>query len=190
MVRAIMIVEMMGKPPEHLTKSIEKHIGVLNDVRDAIVHSIEVSVPKEVPVPEGLNIPRGEKLFSAFAEADFEVETMARLTQIMFDFMPSSVEIIEPSIIKIASTDATDLMNNISGRLHRYDEIAKTAGMKIKQLNSQLEKANQIIDEKNQEIEGLKKETKKQSKKNKSSKKTVKKKDVKKKKAESQKNSK
>lgn len=130
-----MIVEMAGRPAKHLTETLEKHIGILNDVKDIEVHSIKVSEPKKIDAEKK---KKDEVMWTAFAEADFECESFARLSETMFDFMPSSVEVIEPSKITMSATDATDLLNNISGRLHRYDEVAKIIGEKYKELESKI----------------------------------------------------
>ncbi|MFH0808509.1 MAG: hypothetical protein V1888_02735 [archaeon] len=133
MVRAIMIVEMAGRPAEHLTEALEKHVGILHKVNDITVHEIKVSEPREIELKKGEKINEDEKMFTAFAECDFESPSFARLSETMFDFMPSSVEVIEPSSIKLEMSEATDLLNNISGRMHRYDEIAKIAGERLRQ---------------------------------------------------------
>ena len=156
MIRVIMIVEMMGKPAEHLKESMKKHSGVLEKISGVEVDSIEISEPKIVPAPEGKKYKPGEELYTLFAECEFEVDSMSKLTQIMFDFMPSSVEIVEPANIGMPSNEATDFMNNICGRLHRYDEFARVAGVKIKNMNAQLLKAKEIIDTKDKEIEKMK----------------------------------
>ncbi|MDH3353445.1 MAG: hypothetical protein OEL87_03285 [Nanoarchaeota archaeon] len=171
MVRAIMIVEMAGRPAAHLTESLEKHIGILNEVKDITVHSIKVSEPKEISredLPQGA--PQEDVMFTAFAEADFACESFARLSETMFDFMPSSVEVVEPSKIDMDLHEATALLNNISGRMHRYDEIAKVAGARLHHMNAQLQLAQKLLMEKDAEIVKL------------SEKKTAKKKTAKKKK--------
>ena len=157
-----MIVEMAGRPAEHLTESLEKHIGILNEVKDVTVHSIKVSEPKEIDMKVGEN---EEKMFTAFAEADFECESFARLSETMFDFMPSSIEVIEPSNLSLNMGEVTDLLNNISGRMHRYDEIAKVLGDKYKQMEAQLQLAHKILMERDAEIVKLKKGEKKVAKK-------------------------
>ena len=163
-----MIVEMAGRPAEHLTVSLEKHIGILNEVKDITVHSIRVSKPREIKrtnMPKGM--PKEDVMFTAFAEADFECDNFGRLSETMFDFMPSSVEVIEPVRIDMNIGEATNLLNNISGRLHRYDEIAKIAGAKISEMTRQLQIAQKIIDEKDAQIVKLiKKKIKKKTKKN------------------------
>ena len=156
MVRAIMIVEMAGRPAEHLTASLEKHVKVLRDITDIKVHTIKVSLPQEIPRPKNKQVAKDEIMFSAFAECDFETDNFSRLTQTMFDFMPSSVEVVEPFKITMESSEATDLLNNISGRLHRYDDFAKVANEKMKFMNEQILKGNEIIKTRNAEIAELK----------------------------------
>ncbi len=172
-----MIVEMAGRPAEHLTTALEKHIGTLNEVKDIAVHSIKVSEPREIDIKEG---DGGEKMWTAFTEADFECESFARLSETMFDFMPSSIEVIEPSKLSLDMTEVTDLLNNISGRMHRYDEIAKVLGEKYKQMEAQLQMAKKILTVRDAEIVELKGKNDKKVTKKISKRKIVKKKVVKK----------
>jgi len=162
-----MIVEMAGRPAKHLTESLEKHVGILRKVTDAEVHEIRVSEPRVIVMKEGEEVAKGDEMFTAFAECDFELPTLARLTETMFDFMPSSVEVIKPGKVTLDTTEATDLMNNISGRMHRYDEFAKIAGEKMRQMEAQLQMAKRIVAKKDEEIAelGKKKEKKKARKK-------------------------
>jgi hypothetical protein len=161
MVRAIMIVEMAGRPAEHLKESLEKHVGILREVKDIEVHEIKISEPRVIPRED----KKSEEMFSSFAECDFECESFARLSETMFDFMPSSVEVIEPGKVGLSMDEATSLLNNISGRLHRYDEIAKILGEKYKQMEGQLIVAKKILDAKDTEITKLKNDNNKTNKK-------------------------
>jgi len=167
-----MIVEMAGRPAEHLKEAIEKHVGILREVKDLEVHEIKISEPRVIPQE---NKDAGE-MFSTFAECDFECESFGRLSETMFDFMPSSVEVIEPNKVSLGMDEATGLLNNISGRLHRYDEIAKILGEKYKQMEGQLILAKKILDAKDIEIAKLSKGSKKPSKKKTSKKKKISKK--------------
>ena len=128
-----MIVEIAGRPAEHVKTALSKHIEVLDKVDDITVHSIKISEPRK--------IENSNEMFTCFAEADFEAKSFARLSETMFDFMPSSVEVIEPSKVTLSMGEATDLLNNISGRMHRYDEIAKIAGERLRQMGAALKQA-------------------------------------------------
>jgi len=142
MVRAIMIVEIAGRPAEYVKESLEKHVGVLGKNKDIKVHSTSISEPKEIEV-EG--VPKGSEMFTCFSEVDFEVESFSRLSEIVFDFMPSSIEVIEPSKLVLDTNEASNLLNNIAGRMHRYDEIAKIAGARLQQTGAQLQAAQQAL---------------------------------------------
>ena len=133
---------MAGRPPEHLKEAMNNHIESLRRIKDVVVRGVAIGEPKEVPVPEGQKISKEKIIYSTFAEVEFETMSLSRLSEIMFDFMPSSIEVTDPANLTVSSNEATDLMNNISGRLHRYDELARIAQFRIKQLATQLEEAN------------------------------------------------
>jgi len=137
-----MIVEMAGRPAAHVKESLENHVGVLDKNKDIEVHSISVSKPKEIEME---NVSKGNEMFTCFAEVDFEVENFSRLSEIIFDFMPSSVEVIEPAKVTLDTGEASNLLNNIAGRMHRYDEIAKIAGVRLQQMNAELQAAQEAL---------------------------------------------
>ena len=133
-----MIVEMAGRPVAHLTESLEKHVGILKQIKDVTVHEIKISEPKEIELSDENKKKDGQKMFTAFAECDIEMPSFARLSETMFDFMPSSIEVIEPSSIELSTNEATNLLNNISGRMHRYDNIAKVANERLRRMDAQM----------------------------------------------------
>jgi len=149
-IQAIMIVEVAGRPAEYVKEGLETHTARLNQMPDVEVISKTLSEPKK--------IEHQEEAYVCFAEIEFSVPTFQRLMDLVFDFMPSSIEILEPGRIEMDSQEATMFVNNLAGRLHRYDEIAKIAQFKIKQLSEQL------VEVKKQETEKPKKKAKKKSK--------------------------
>ena len=140
-----MIVEMAGRPAAHVKDMLGNHVGILEKIKDLEVHSINVSSPKEI-VAE--NVAKGNEMFTCFAEVDFEAESFGRLSEVVFDFMPSSVEVIEPARVSLDTHEASNLLNNIAGRMHRYDEIAKIAGARLQQMGAQLQAAQEALMEK------------------------------------------
>jgi hypothetical protein len=139
-IRAIMIVEIAGRPAEHVKESLISHIGQIKLKKEICVISQKMSAPRKIEEAE-------EELYTCFAEVEVEVDNFYKLTELVFDFMPSSVEIIEPNEISMSLSDATTYLNTLSGRLHKYDEIAKIAQMQVQQLAQrfqQMEKAGQL----------------------------------------------
>ena len=131
-----MIIEIMGRPGPHVRDALEKHVQNLDSSKAVEVHSIKISDPKEIERDE--ENKNADPMYTCFAEVDFEVETFNILSGIVFDFMPSSIEVTEPHSFNLDANEITELLNNIGGRLHRYDEVAKMAQGKIGYLENQL----------------------------------------------------
>lgn len=168
-----MIIEIAGRPKEHLVGALKEHIAKFNQIKDVELVSESYSEPKQV---------EGKDFYTCFAEVEIEVENFNKLTEVVFDFMPASVEVIKPDKVEFGMVDATSFLNNLSGRLHRYDEIAKVANFRMQQMAKQLQFIQQKQAEKDAEKEKSKKKKPKKStkKKGKSKKKSVKKKSKKK----------
>jgi hypothetical protein len=129
-IRAVMIVEVAGKPAEYVRESTEVHISRLDQMQDIEVISKKFSDPKRIEGPE--------EAYTCFSEIEFETPTFQRLLDLIFDFMPSSIEILSPSVLEFDCQEATMFINNLAGRLHRYDEIAKIAQFRVKHLSEEL----------------------------------------------------
>lgn len=135
-ITALMIVEMMGRPKEHLIEMLDKHISKLSDIKNIKLISKKISDAKKVD--------EEKDMYSCYAEVEVEVPDLPTLTSIVFDFMPSSIEIVDPSNLEMNCQDATMLLNDLTTKLHRYDEIAKLAQLKIYELTNALQKYSQI----------------------------------------------
>ena len=163
-----MIVEMAGRPAEHVKNVLSEHVGQMKNIKDVEIIRMSVSEPKKLEAEQ--------EAYTCFAEIELKVETFLRLTELIFDFMPSSVEVMNPSTIRMESFDATSFLNNLAGRLHRYDEIAKIAQIRMGQMAAQLQAFQQQMMQKDAGKKAVIKNKEKKSTKTKSSKKAKKKK--------------
>jgi len=64
-------------------------------------------------------------LYTTFAEVEVEVEEILYLIRLLFKYMPAHVEIISPEILTLNNNGWNDVLNELMGRLHGYDEIAR-----------------------------------------------------------------
>lgn len=142
-VRAVIIVEVLGRPAEHVKESLKVHMSNLNITKGVKLCSLTISEPKKIEMPE----EQGQKqeLYSCFAEAEIEADNLLKLVEIILDYMPSSIEVLEPNNLDFSLFEATSFLNDLSGRLHRYDEIAKIAQTQAQQLATRMQYVNQII---------------------------------------------
>jgi len=129
---------MAGKPAEHLKVSLKNHIDQLGEGKIVTLKSSRLHDPKEMENSGGM--------FTCFAEVEIEVETTKNLFEVILDYMPASVEVLEPTNNNIGSEELTGLLNNLAGRLHRYDEIARMAKFKIDHLMGQVNIATKVLE--------------------------------------------
>lgn len=116
-VRAAIILDVIGKPPEHLIESLERIIDEIDKEKGITVKTKEIKVP---------TLMKDQKNFyTTFAEIEVEVEDILYLTILLFKYMPAHIEIISPENIVLTNNGLNDILNELIRRLHGYDEIAR-----------------------------------------------------------------
>jgi len=122
----LIVIEILGRPADFIEKALE---GVVEKL--AQEKNVEVKDKKFYPVKPI------KKLFSVFAEIEL-LCTLKKLIEIVFDYMPSSVEIIEPAELRLNFNDANNLINDLAARLHQYDALGKRLRIEKSILERQL----------------------------------------------------
>ena len=128
-IRALMILEIIGKPPEHLTETLNKLIDGIDEekgveVRDRKVNE-PVSMKEKTGIMEGNAEVKNADFYSNFAEVEVETEEISDLILLMFKYMPASIEILYPEAVVLTNNGWSDVLSEITRRLHGYDEIAR-----------------------------------------------------------------
>lgn len=132
------IVEMMGKPADHLQKTLKGYVDNLKkDKKIEFIHE-DYADPEQV---------ENSTLFTTFVEFEVIMKDITRVIEFCFDFMPSSVEIIEPTNIILQNKVMNGLLNDIQARLHKVDMVLKNQSQenKILKKNSSLLVQNSIL---------------------------------------------
>lgn len=119
------IVEMLGAPKEYIEKTLKDYIAVMKKTKELKVKSVDTS-PTE----------QKDKLFSLFAEIEMEVKDVDTLVGFCFDYMPSSIEVFNPSHIVFKAHELSNFFNDLQSRLHKLDLAVK----ELRAQNSLLEK--------------------------------------------------
>jgi len=138
-IRVSFIIEILGRPPEHLKSTMELLIDKLGNENGVRIVERIVHEPKKIEEKNKVNedktlakklkrnksiIITGE-IFTTFAEIEAEFETLESLLFVAFNYMPSNIEIISPQNFILRNSDIGGLLTGIMLRLHRYDEISK-----------------------------------------------------------------
>ncbi|MAG78729.1 hypothetical protein CL616_05185 [archaeon] len=105
--------EVMGSPKQHVEETLDNVIIKLKELKDVTILNIQKHDAKEMD----------NKMFSAFADIEFETQEMKKILEICFDFMPSNIEILEPAGVTLDSDDFTEMLNDLLAKQHKYSFV-------------------------------------------------------------------
>lgn len=135
-IRSTIILEIIGRPAEHLVKTLEDIIKRIGEEQGVDV------VEKKINEP--VKMKDNKDFYTTFAEVELEVEDILYLAIIMFKYMPAHIEVVEPELIALTNNGWTDILSELTRRLHRYEEVARI--IKIQNTKMQ-EKLKELINE-------------------------------------------
>ncbi len=116
-IRASLILEILGRPPEHLVKTLEDLINKINEEKGVKVENKKIHETKLVKDQKDL--------YTTYAEIEIEVENIMQLLGLIFRYMPAHIEIVSPENITLQNNNLNEVVNEIARRLHQYDEVAR-----------------------------------------------------------------
>jgi len=120
---ARIIIEVVGKPKEHVENSLRLAIKKIKEQKNIILKEGDLFKAKEK-----------EGLWSTFSELELLFKDAGSLVGFCFDYVPSSVEILEPKGLRFDTNELSNLINDFLAKLHQI-------GVSLKKLNSE----NQIL---------------------------------------------
>ena len=120
-IKAILILEIIGKPKEHLVETLESLIKKMDSEPGVKV------IEKKIQEP--VIMKANKDFFTTFAEVEVEVSGIMDLVILMFQYMPAHIEIIYPELIALTNQGWSDILSELTRRLHGYDEIARVLGV-------------------------------------------------------------
>lgn len=116
-ISAILIFEAVGRPAEKLSEVLEEIIKKIDEENGISVISKSVHEPVEMK--------EQKDFFTDFAEVEVEVDDAMYIVMLVFKYMPAHIEVISPETISISNSGFNEIFNELTRRLHGYDEIAR-----------------------------------------------------------------
>ncbi len=129
-IRCSIIIEVLGKPKEHVERAVREYVEKIKIDSDIIVMKADFADAREK-----------EGLWATFVELDVVVKGIPKLISFCFDYMPSSVEILKPEDFVMKKSTVEDLLNDLQARLHQVDMIIKKQKNENEFLKHNLNKA-------------------------------------------------
>ncbi|MEK6863915.1 MAG: hypothetical protein AABX27_01370 [Nanoarchaeota archaeon] len=127
------VVEIMGAPKNHVEDTMKMVVEKFKAEQGLKVIKEKTAECKETE----------NKLWATFSEIEFETDDIQKIAGICFDYMPSSVEILEPAGLDMDMTALADMFNEVLAKLHGYAMHAKKLEAENKLLNARMDKARQ-----------------------------------------------
>lgn len=123
-VHSRVIIEVLGKPEEHVDNALHIYTDNIKKDKEIIIISEDYS-----------EIEPQESLFSGFVELEILTKNLMKLVWFCYDYLPSSVEIIEPEKISFKNSEFSNYLNELQIRMHNLGEELKV----LRQMNKILE---------------------------------------------------
>jgi len=139
-IRVMMVIEVIGRPPEHLTETLNNIIKQIDEEKGVDVKEKKMGAP--------VLMKEQKDFYTSFAEIEIEVEEILDLAMLMFKYMPAHVEIISPELIALTNNGWNEILNETARRLHGYDEVARIVQVEKTILEKKLK---EIMNEKTEE---------------------------------------
>lgn len=113
------IIEMLGKPKEHVDQTLKMYVDKLKKDKNFKVKSEFFGEAES----------REEGLFSSFVELELETESLKNMIYFCIDYMPASIDVLGPEKMTLTDKESSDFLNDLIASLHRIDAVAKNLGM-------------------------------------------------------------
>jgi len=144
-IRIIVIYEILGRPKEHLTLSLEKLIDSIGENKGVKIIERKVHEPHLIEEDKKKSIASEEELFSTFAEVEMELDNLMLLFSLVLNTLPSNISIITPLELHLNNFDLSSVVSELAIKLHKYDEVSKTLLLEKNQLVNLVEAMDKEI---------------------------------------------
>ena len=116
---ARIIIEVVGKPKEHVENSLRLAIKKIKEQKNIVLKEGDLYKAKEK-----------DGLWSTFSELELLFKDINSLVGFCFDYVPSSIEILEPKGLRFDTNELSGLINDFLSKLHLI-------GVSLKKLNAE-----------------------------------------------------
>lgn len=127
---ARIIFEVMGSPKDYVEQTMKDVINKLSSDKKIKIRNYNTYDAVQMD---------NKKMWSTYSEVELETEKMNNLLEICFDYMPSTLEILEPAGMNIDTNDISNLMNDLLSKLHNFTMLIHKLKAEIKRSNKKLD---------------------------------------------------
>ena len=116
-ITSMFVLEVIGRPQEFLVETLNDLVKKIGEEKGVCIKETKINPP--------VLMKDQTDFFTSFAEIELETENVLYLAVLMFKYMPAYIEIISPQNISLTNNDLNDVFNELTRRMHGYDEIVR-----------------------------------------------------------------
>ena len=113
-IKVKVIIEVLGSPKEHVEKALSLIINKVKDEKNLEVLKAVSFDAKQI-----------KQFWSTFAEIEINFDDIKKIIDFCFSYMPSSIDILEPTELLMGAKETNDMLNDMLAGLHKYEMILK-----------------------------------------------------------------
>ena len=151
-VKVLFIFEILGRPPEHIKKSLYDLINNLGEQKGIEIIRKKIHEPKKLEENKKTKVITGDGFFTTFAEVELIADNIDLVFTIVLNMLPAHIEIIEPSEYNFNNFELSSMLTDLAVKIHKYDEVAKVLMIERKNLLDKLSEKEKIIKELENEV--------------------------------------
>lgn len=106
--------QVVGAPKEHVEQTLKSYIATIESGKEYTIIDADYS-PAE----------KEDQFFSAFVDVDMLVKNPDALTELCFNYMPSSIEFIDPKEVIYKRKQLDSWFNDLLAKLHEISMLSK-----------------------------------------------------------------
>ncbi len=110
------IIEIVGSPKEYAEEAMNMVVKKLAERSELKIINKKLFPAEQI---------KDKPFFSTFLDMEFEVGSIDHLLGYCLDFMPGSVEIIDPEDLRTNNLEISNVMNDMLARLHEFNIAIK-----------------------------------------------------------------
>ncbi len=148
-IRALLIYEILGRPKDYIKTTLEQLIDRIGENKGIKIIERKVHEPHLIDKDKAKNLKdlNTDDIFSTFSEVELEIDNLFIVFGLILNSLPSSIEIISPSELRLKNFDLNSVLSELAIKLHKYDEIAKALLLEKNQLINFIKETNKKIEE-------------------------------------------
>lgn len=127
MIKIRTIIEVVGFPEDHIKDAIIKIVDNIKEKKHIKIINMYIEETKKL-----------DKMFATFAELELDMPGLQDVIDFCFDYLPSSVEILEPEYINEKSIDLAGVLNDLMLKLHEYNMVIRNLQAENKVMKNKL----------------------------------------------------